>query len=52
MKDLTTVMTLEPEESKVVNKKDHQYMESNLVYPTDNGYIYVARLDTQWVEGR
>ena len=25
-------------------------LESNLVYPLDRGYIYIAKLDQKWVE--
>ena len=28
------------------------YLESNLVYPLEKGYFYIAKLDKEWVENK
>lgn len=34
---------------KIQHRVVHNTLESNLVYPRDNGYYYIAQLDEKWV---
>jgi len=39
-------------EIKIQNRIENNVVYSNLVYPLDYGYYYVAPLDNKWVEDR
>jgi hypothetical protein len=39
-------------EFKIENRVEYETVYSNLVYPLDHGYYYVAPLDDDWVEDR
>lgn len=37
---------------KPTNRKCYDTLESDIVYPLDQGYCYIAQLDKKWVEFR
>lgn len=37
---------------KIINRISHKSLESNLPYPLNSGYTYVAKLDKEWVNSR
>jgi hypothetical protein len=38
------------EQIKIENRVEYDTVYSNLVYPLDKGYYYVAELDADWVK--
>ena len=36
----------------ITNRIIHETIESDLVYPLDKGYYYIAKLDKDWVEDK